>query len=823
MTRLNSILLAAALTALPAIAQTLPDGEPHTYRTRAYDILHYRADLTVDPGAGRIAGHATITLAPFAVLENLALDAIGLEVKSVTIDDATPVDFKTEGHQLEIQLPAARPPGEPFTLTVAYAATPDAGMYFQPDRKDGDRVFVHTYGEGGMHANWLPIYNDTNDHFPTEMVIRVPRPYVAISNGVLVETTEDGEHATYHWRQELPHPNYLISIYVGDFEMGTLAPAFGEIPLRYWVPRGRLAEGAYTFRNTTRMVEHYSERLGYRYPWDKYDQIAVPDYAVGAMEHTGVTGHRDCVLRLEGEAPLDFGGPTFSGYWTDWSAEATISHELAHHWFGDNLTCRSLNQIWLNESFASYLMMLWDEESVSYDQLVFDVELARRHYLGYVAEKHLIRPLEYDRYDDASAIYNVEHTYLKGATVLHQLRAVVGDETFFRSLSVYLKRHEFSNVESDDLRRVFEEVSGRNLAWFWDDWVTGGGHPVFEVSYRYLPDRQMIDLSIAQVQPLVTGQGLFKLPVEVTVVVAGKTLTETVWVEEASHQVLLPAAAEPLLVSFDGGGQLMAEIRFDKDVEELVYQASNDALVGRLRALGQLAARFPTRPETLATFDSVLSSDAFWALRAEAAQLLGQVRTAAAEKLAEKALAASDYRIRKAAVLGLTHFGSDSTRRRLTAIVDGDSHSDVVGTAIVALARSDSSLDAAFLKKQLERDSWYDEIRIAALEAATELGRPELVELARPYTGEAWNQHLRRSALDAWAAAAPTDKELHGVLLELAQGPILSLRIYALEKLGALYVESAVPLLEEVVKRDVDRNLTVRARAALKEIRRIRK
>ena len=244
----------------------------------------------------------------------------------------------------------------------------------------------------------------------------------------------------------------------------------------------------------------------------------------------------------------------------------------------------------------------------------------------------MIRPLEYRYFDAPDDIYNEEHTYLKGAAVLHMLRAVLGDEAFFGALGDYLDLHQLGNVVSNDLLIAIEESTGRNLDWFFADWVTGGGHPIFEVAYRYRAERGMVDLEIAQVQPLVDGQGLFRLPVTIAVATADGIREETVWVEKATEKVLLPAAEKPLMVSFDGGGDLVAEIRFDKDPDELAYQARNDGLPGRMRALGQLARRFPTRPETLEVFGEILAGDGFWALRAEAAELLGEIRTQAAAR-----------------------------------------------------------------------------------------------------------------------------------------------------------------------------------------------
>jgi len=764
-------------------------------------------------------------------VDHLALDALDLDIRSVTLEGVADagLEFEIGDGQLEIALPQPAPAGVPITLNIEYSARPRAGMYFQPDPRHPEHTFVTTYGEGGLHANWMPIYTGVNDKFTSEMVVTVPRPYVVISNGSLVETIDSGDsRRTFHWSQERPHSAYLIALYVGDFERGTLPPAFGEIPVAYWVPRGRLAEGAYAFRNTPRMVEFFSRRFDYRYPWVKYDQIAMPNYPIGAMEHTGVTGINDSILRHEGEAPLDFGGPTFDEVVTDWSAEAIISHELAHHWFGDTLTCNDLSVIWLNESFATYLMMLWNEESLGGEQLAFDLDQARRHYFDYVATEHIIRPLEYHYFDSANDIYNEQHTYLKGAAVLHSLRRILGDEAFFGAMAHYLDRFEFDNVDSHDLEKAILEVTGQRLDWFFADWVTGGGHPQFEVRWRYLEDRRQVDLEILQVQPIVEGQGLFRLPVRITLATAEKTWRETVWVEEEETHVLLPADEKPLMVSFDGDGDLVAEIDFEKTVEELSYQAMHDGVAGRLRALRQLAARYPTRPETLATLSTILQAPAtapdgsgFWALQAEAAERLGEVRTVAAEEMAAQALAATDYRVRKAAVLALPRFGTESAASLLLKAVREDPHDDVVGAAIVALARIDPDLDAEILVEQLGRESWYDEIRIAVMQAFAELARPELLPHVRPWAEGLYNEDLRQAALAVWVESAPTDERLHELLIELADSPFYNLQQYAMETLGKLYVQDAESLLEEYVAGDYDASLTQLAKEALEEIGRV--
>jgi len=811
-----AILLLAA--ALPLAAQRLPEGRERRIRDRDYDLLHLRAELAIDPARGRVEGTATLSLAPLAPLDVVEVDAIGLEVAAVRVDGA-PARFALEERRLRIELGALAPAGRTLELAVVYAATPTAGIYFQPDRRDPDRYWITTYGEGGLAANWLPIYAAPNDKLTSEMVITVPRPYSVVSNGRLVAREERGSAVTWHWRQERPHSDYLIVLYLGDYERGELPSAFGEIPLAYWVPRGRLEEGAYAFRDTTRMVEFFSRRLGYRYPWSKYDQIAVPDYPIGAMEHTGATGHDEGVLRLPGEAPEEFGMPDFDEVGTDWSADATISHELAHHWFGDDLTCADLSYIWLNESFASYMMMLWDEEARGRERLLWDVDLARRHYLAYVATEHVIRPLEWHRFDSPSTIYNEQHTYLKGAAVLHMLRAVLGDDPYFATLRHYLESHPLGNVVSGDLAAAIRETTGRNLDWFFADWVTGGGHPRFEVAWRWRPERGVVDLEVKQTQPVVEGQGLFRLPVRVRIDAGGGSRVETLWVGEAKESFLLPAPAKPEMVSFDGEGDLVAEVVFEKPLDELVYQARHDALPGRLRALEQMAERFPGFPATRAALAAALSEDPFWGARAEAARLLGTVRDAG--DLVETALAAGDARVRKGAVLALRAIGPTAAAR-LRQVVESDPDTTVAATALVALAHADPALEASYLERQAERPAWNEVLRQGAVVAAKELARADLVPLCRSSAAPAHNQHVRAAALAAWEAAAPDDPDLAATLLELAQGPIRQLRLYALEAAGRLGLEAAEPVLERAIERAADEDVVVEARTARDEIRRLR-
>jgi aminopeptidase N len=401
------------------------------------------------------------------------------------------------------------------------------------------------------------------------------------------------------------------------------------------------------------------------------------------------------------------------------------------------------------------------------------------------------------------------------------LRQILGDEAYFRALSYYLHKHEFGNVESNDLKIAIEEATGENLDWFFEQWITGGGHPQLEVRYRYLADRKLIDLSVKQVQPFVGGQGIFTLPVKITIATPTKRWQEKVWIEEESESFLFSCDENPLMVSFDGEGDLVAEISFPKTVDELVYQTKNDAVPGKLLAIREMAKRFPARPQTLSTLSALIYGNEFWGIKAEAAFQLGVVRTPAAEQTVALALKSTDYRIRKAAVLALPKFGTASAEQKPREVIKSDKQNDVVAAAILALAMVNPKTDVEFIKQQLSRKSWNDEIVISCLRAFDELRNPALAQVVRKYAADTYNQEVRIAAINAWASCAPTDNELHKTLIELTQSPVYALQQAAIGMIGRLQISEASDALQNILTQKADDNLLVAAKGALEEIKRV--
>jgi aminopeptidase N len=814
----------------------LPSGPERPVRERTVDIQHLTADLRFDMDRQTISGEATVRLAPLrSGLDEVSLDAAGLEIRQVQMlvevrgfesgsagTSAFDLAHAVEGRQLVIELPDGMPAGNTLTLRIAYAAAPKAGMYFFP-ATERRAAQVWNYGEGGLHYGWLPLYNDTNDRFAVDLRVTVDRPYVALGNGTLTETRDNPDGSrTFHWVQEEEIPNYLLALDVGEFVEVPLRPATvgdRQVPLSVWTAPGEEEAVAHTFGETPRMMEFFSRRFGYPYVWPKYDQVTLREFD-WAMETATMVGFSETYERREGD-PVD-SQPSFDQAWPSWTTSDTIAHELAHHWFGDLVTCRSLGSLWLNESFATFSHTIWNGEARGEDDLTYQRWRFLDSYLDHVRETGEVRPLEYQRYEAPGDMFQEETTYLKGALVLHMLRRIVGDDGFYGTLSSYLKRHAFSEVTATDLQAEMERRTGHNLSRFFEDWIVGGGgHPALQVSYRWAPDRRQVDLTVKQVQTDLPFENLFRLPVEVEVITAEGAASHTVELDDWTTRVSLPAASRPLAVVFDKGNWLVAELAVERSLEEVLYLLGNGDLAARLQAARQLATDFPRRPPAAAALGRLLAdAEAHWGLRQEAARDLGTIGGEVAREALIGAAQDPDRRLRRAVAVALAEIPGDEVAATLRALVEGDEAEDVAAAAAFSLGRMRAPGAADFLRRQLGRESrWAHAIQLGALLGLAELENPSLVPTFAAYVGPAYPSPVRLAALDGWFAAARDLPALAARLSELTADGNLAVQGAAIDKLGQLHRAADLPLLERLAADELNENLARTARDAAELIR----
>lgn len=802
----------------------LPEGVERPVRERTLDVTAIRADLRFDMQAEEIAGTLELDFTPLrAGTREVSLDASELEVESVeSLQPPGQAPFAVSGRTLQVTLPRALEPGESGSLKLAYRCRrPRTGMYFQP-AAGGRAAQAWNYGETGLHYAWLPLYNDTNDRFTVSLRVTVPAGLVALGNGRPGETRENPDGTrSFVWEQQLPIPNYLLALDVGEFRRVPLADARlkdRSLPLAAWTSTGYEDAAARTFAETPRMVEFFSERFGYDFPWAKYDQVALREFQ-GAMETTSMVGFEESYLHRAAD-PED-GRPSPLDVHPTWTSEDVIAHELAHHWFGDLVTCRSLGSIWLNESFASFAHLLWSEHAHGADDFAYRRWLYLNTYLDYVRRTGEVRPLEYLRYDSPDKPYQEETTYVKGSLVLHSLRHLLGDEAFFRGIAGYLRRHAYDNVEARDLQASLEAASGRNLSPFFSDWIVGGGgHPALRVASSWSPERKQVDLTLKQVQADQPFENAFRLPVDVRLLMPDGPRDQRVELQGWTTRVALPAEQKPLAVVFDAGGWLVAEVEQERSLEETLYVLDHGGTADRLRAARQLGTGFGRVPEAGDALARVLADPAaHWGLRQETALDLGSLGTPKAVSALVAALGDRDRRVRRAAAVALPRAGGGAaSEAALRRAAETDAAEDVVAAALASLGRLHASGAREYLRGQLARESrWWDAIRIGALTGLAELQDASLAPDFEACADPKYNRQVRETALRAWRRAAPEDPALAARLRELTGDRVRSIQVLAVELLGGLHHAEDVALLRRLADHP-DTSLGVAAREAADEI-----
>ena len=367
-----------------------------------------------------------------------------------------------------------------------------------------------------------------------EIFLKVDKNLVTLSNGLLIESkiNADGTKTDY-WKQSLPAAPYLTMIAGGNFSV--IKESWKGKEISYYVEPGYERYAKLIFGKTPKMMSYFSEKTGIEFPWEKYAQICVRDYVSGAMENTTATVHADNIQRTDRELLEENG-------------EDIISHELFHQWFGNYVTCESWSNLPLNESFATYGEYLWLEHE-------YGIEKAEAHRLGdldnYLSESKtkqvsLIRPY----YVNEEEMFD-SHSYAKGGLILHHLRKYIGDDAFFVTLNHYLKKHAFGNAEVEDLRIAFEEVTGEDLNWFFDQWFKMPGHPDLEISHEFVDSSKTVLVKIEQKQDN-QGNQVYHLPASIDLVFSDRRESHKVWINRASNLFSFRTGKAPLFVMVDG-------------------------------------------------------------------------------------------------------------------------------------------------------------------------------------------------------------------------------------------------------------------------------
>jgi aminopeptidase N len=559
------------LFCLAVSAQTPADTS--IYRAaadRLNDLQHTRLEITFDNEKACAYGKASITLSPhFYSTDSLLLDAKGMDIQKVALLSGKtfiPLKYTYDSTCLHIRLNKVYLKSERYTVYISYTARPNEwkgtrteaamfnkGMYFiNPGGKEEDKpVQIWTHGEPQATSVWCPTIDQPNQRSTTEMYLTVRDKYMTVSNGNLISQVKhtDGTRTDY-WKMDLAHAPYLFFAGVGNWTVVKDTAAGKEV--NYYVEPAYVGVAKKIFGATPAMMRFFSGLTGIDYPWQKYAQIAVRDYFTGGMENTTITLFNAAIQQDEREL-------ADGNRW-----ETNIAHELFHQWFGNYVTAESWSNLTLNESFARYGEVLWYEHKYGQEKAE---ELQYNLMLNYLYSKGNDQPLVRFYYKNSNDLFDAV-SYNKGAGILHMLRKYVGDTAFFASLHKFLADNKFRSVEVPQLRMTFEEVTGLDLNWFFNQWYYGKLHPDLDIQYTYDDNSLTGKVIVKQLQ---AGQP-FIIPLTIDVYNGDKVKHYPVTITEKEYVFSYPYTSRPDLVSADGDHTVLCNRKENKITANYAFQ-----------------------------------------------------------------------------------------------------------------------------------------------------------------------------------------------------------------------------------------------------------
>ncbi|MEH2347076.1 MAG: M1 family metallopeptidase [Nostoc sp.] len=809
----------------------LPGARPHYNPDRPGQVEHIFLDLSLDIPKQSYQGSCSIRLLPIRNgIDRLTLDAVNLNIESVQVDDV-PQTFDYDGEQLSIQLSEVTQIGKRLLIAIAYSVTkPQRGIYFiQPDKHYPNKpTQVWTQGEDEDSRFWFPCFDYPGQLSTSEIRVRVPNPLVAISNGELIDTTEDGDDKIYHWSQQQIHPTYLMTLAVGDF--AEIRDEWKGKPVTYYVEKGREEDAKRSMGKTPRMIEFLSQKYGYPYAFPKYAQVCVDDFIFGGMENTSTTLLTDRCL-LDERAALD-----------NRNTESLVVHELAHQWFGDLVVIKHWSHAWIKEGMASYSEVMWTEQEYSLEEAAYYRLLEARRYISEDSSRYR-RPMVTHVYREAIELYD-RHIYEKGSCVYHMIRSQLGDELFWQAIQTFVQDNAHKTVETIDLLRAIEKATGHNLLFLFDQYVYRGGHPDFKVAYSWDGDANLAKITVTQTQAAEGKNGskdLFDLKIPIGFGYtqqeeSRKLKTFTVRVHEREQSFYFPLENKPQFISFDVENNYLKTVALEYPIAELKAQLESDPNpISRIYAAEALAKKGGL--EATKALSASLKNDPLWGVRVEVAKQLAKINLDQAFDGLILGLKDKNASVRRSVVEALGQIKTAESYKIVKGLLQkGDPSYYVEATAsrvigAIASANLEEKPKEDKVLKQLkgileEKAGWNEVVRSGAIAGLAEFKTSEAaLNLLIEYTKLGVPQPLRLATIRALGkisvGQSPVNLErILEKLTELAKETFFLTQVAVAAALGQMETAKAVGILRSLAEQTADGRVR---RSAEEEISKVQK
>lgn len=808
----------------------LPGAKPHYNPDRPGQVEHIFLDLVLDIPNSSLEGTCTITLNPIRNgINQLILDAVALNIDWVKIDDIEQ-EFETDGEQLQINLTELTEVNKTLKIAIAYSVkNPLRGIYFiKPDKNYPDKpTQVWTQGEDEDSRFWFPCFDYPGQLATSEIRVQVPKKFIAISNGELINQETQENCAIYHWFQKEIHPTYLMTLAVGEF--AEIKDEWNDKPVTYYVEKNYEKDARISMGKTVEAIHFFSQAFGYPYPYPKYAQVCVSDFIFGGMENTSTTLLTDRCL-LDERAAID-----------NRKTESLVVHELAHQWFGDLVVIKHWSHAWIKEGMASYSEVLWTEKEYGKEAGAYYMLNEARSYISEDSSRYR-RPIVTHIYREAIELYD-RHLYEKGACVYNMIRAELGAELFEKAIHTFVRDNAHKTVETIDLLRAIDKATGRNLTFLFDQYVFRGGHPDYKLNYAWDNQSKLAKLTVTQTQVKETqeessSKELFDLKISIAFgFVHNKEVelkTFAVQVCEPKQTFYFPLEEKPKFISFDAGNNYLKTVKLEYPMAELKAQLQYDPdPVSRIYAAEALSKKGGL--EALKALARSLKKEPFWGVRVEVAKQLPKIKLDQVFEELVVGLDDEDARVRLAVVEALAEIKTQESYKALKPLVEkGDPSYYVEAAAAGAIAsiavgnleeKPTEEKVIKLLKAVLEEKAgWNEVVRSGAIAGLSKLKTShDALNLILKYTASGVPQALRLAAIRALGtiSSGQSKADLERILQrleELSQETFFLTQMSVLGALGQMETEGAIAILQALADQTPDGRVRRRAEEAVERV-----
>jgi aminopeptidase N len=814
----NSILEAENLLLTERGPFEFPTAKPQWAPPRHYKILHLRVSWDIDLRNEHVNAVSVMKIESIIPdLARVSLHSAELNIENVTDSSGNHLKFemKPDEQIMYVELKDSLDVEKTEELTFVYSIDhPRTGLYFtNPCSEFPDvETSAWTQMQDDYARYCVPVYDNPSHKFPTETIVTVPKGFFAMSNGYLKSRSEnDNGTETFHWVQEKPIPAYLMTIAVSEYVK--YEEDLEGLEVSYYVHKRWDRKTVYrSFGKTPEMIKFFESKLGVKYPWAKYAQVTAANFTIGGMENASATTQTDATLHDE-KAHRD----------TD--SDGLVSHELAHMWGGDLVTCRTWSHGWLNEGWASQMQNEWKRHDKGDEEYLYDQFGKQQTYFDEDKNRYR-RPIVKNEWERGSDVFDA-HLYPGAAWRYYMLKHLVGEDRWWNILGAWLTRFSYKSAYTHDLESLFTELTGEDYGWFFEQWLYKAGYPECKIDISHDEKLGHIHVTIEQTQKSDDGMtpDVFRFPLTIEFLHKdNKRTRHIVQVNERVHGFYYPVNNEPLQVVIDPDYATLMDWQIEKPepmwIEQLLNGANTIQKIKAAQALGKKAT-----PKAVDALGKALLKEPFWGTQVEIARVLGSVKSESALDWIIKAITTSDTRTRTAVGRALGEFyNNDRALDALKKLVNDQESYFVAASAAASIGKIQHESSFEILSELLKHcpPSWHDIIEIGCLEGIVATEKEEAVELVKPYLKLGTSDWIRRMIPDQLARLGKRYKKEHSEIRSIIEKRILdrSFRVQAMAISATITLEDAslIPTLSKLAESAAESGIVRRCRLAIRNL-----